>query len=245
MSVFNGQIQTPLAVPDPGTDWMLPPPGSLNYGGITSFSALAGTNGTDTLLVHGDRDRQMNGNESTRITQNRSHTVGGNQQKKVAGNKLENVVGNFAQTTIGNLSRSIIGATNDLYTGAKVVEHKAQQLIQEPVVYLHNIEDRFEKGKNHGDEFLNYSLVSTTAMNYITRNYDFKGLQVAAIGASAEKAILDVGDTTLKIRNSLATHRNEGINSRIGAAQPVVHVTMIHEVAITQKIIILGVNQYV
>ena len=90
MSVFAGDVQTPLAVKDPGTDYKLPSPGSLSYGGITSETALSSTNGVDTLLVAGNRDRQMNGNESTGIAQNRTHTVQGNQQKQVSGNKTEN-----------------------------------------------------------------------------------------------------------------------------------------------------------
>jgi hypothetical protein len=244
MSVFQGDVQTPLAVKDPGTDYKLPPPRSLNYGGITSETALSSTNGVDTLLVTGNRDRQMNGNESTRIAQNRMHTVQGNQQKQVAGNKTENVVGNFAQTTIGNLHRSIIGATNDLYTAAHAISHKANQMIQEPVTYMHDVKEQFLKNIEHHDEFQKYQLFAANVINVIGLNNDFKLVQTALIGAAAEKAGASWSEHLAKLHDAAVDQRFEALDSKIGAIQPVVHVTMLHEVAITQKILIVGVNQY-
>lgn len=245
MSVFAGDIQTPLAVNDPGTDFKLPPPGSLSYGGITAQSALAGTNGVDTLLVAGDRDRQMNGNESTRITQNRTHTIQGNQQKKVVGNKTENVIGNFAQTTFQNLHRSVIGATNDLYTAAHTIAHKADQLLQEPVNYFHDVASHYEKNGLHHDEYKYAALYSNAFLNVIGINTDLKGVQVAGIGAAAEKAVVSHSEHLAKIHDAAVDQRFEALDSKIGAIQPVVHVTMLHEVAVTQKIIVIGVNQYI
>ncbi len=243
MGVFDGQIQTPLAVSDPRTDWKLPPPGALSYAAITADSALAGTNGHDTLLLAGDRDRQMNGNERTRITDNRSHTVGGNQQKQVAGNKDENVVGNFAQTTIGNLHRSIIGATNDLYTAAHTIAHKADQLLDEPVNYMHNIYSVFTQGEKHADHFEDYSLQAGHVLNVIGINNDFKAVQTAVTGAAFEKAGFSIADHAVKLHDAAVDQRFEALDSKVGALQPVVHVAMFHEVAFTQKIIVVGANQ--
>ncbi len=245
MSVFSGDIQTPLAVPDPGTDYKLPPPGSLSYGSITAQSALAGTNGVDTLLVAGNRDRQMNGNESTRITENRTHTVQGNQQKKVIGNKVENVIGNFTQTTFQNLSGTVIGATNHLYTGVHTVAHKADQMVQEPVHYMHDVVWQYVKNHNHHDEYTTYQLFAGTSTNVIGWNHDFKGGQTAIIGGAAEKAAFSHTEHLARIHDAALDTRFEAIDSKIGAVQPVVHVTMLHEVAITQKIIVVGVNQYI
>lgn len=244
MGVFNADVQTPRVTSDPGTDHILPPAGSLSYGAITSNSALAGTNGVDTLLVSGDRDRQMNGNESTRITQNRTHTIGGNQQKKIVGNKVENVISNFTQTTIGNLHRSIIGATNDLYTAAHTVAHKANQMLQEPVSYFHDVAEHFVKTREHHDEFQEYQLYAASAINVIGMNNDFKLLQTALIAGAAEKAALSWDEHLAKIHDAALDQRFDTLDGKIGAIQPVVHVTMLHEVAITQKILVVGINQY-
>ncbi len=245
MSVFSGDIQTPLAVPDPGTDYKLPPPGSLSYGSITAQSALAGTNGVDTLLVAGNRDRQMNGNESTRITENRTHTVQGNQQKKVVGNKVENVIGNFTQTTFQNLSGTVIGATNHLYTGAHTIAHKADQMLQEPVAYYHDVQEHFVKTREHHDEYQFLQVYVGQATNVIGSNQDFKLIQTALIGAGAEKSGMSYTEHLAKIHDAAVDQRFEALDSKIGAIQPVVHVAMFHEVAITQKIIVVGVNQYI
>lgn len=244
MAVFNADVQTPRVTSDPGTDHTLPPAGSLSYGGITSQSALAGTNGVDTLLVSGDRDRQMNGNESTRITQNRTHTIGGNQQKKIVGNKIENVISNFTQTTLGNLHRSIIGATNDLYTAAHTVAHKANQMLQEPVSYFHDVAEHFVKTTEHHDEYQFLQLYAGSAINVIGVNMDFKGGQLAAIIGSAEKTAFSWAEHLAKLNDAAVDHRFEVLDGKIGAIQPVVHVTMLHEVAITQKILVVGINQY-
>ena len=245
MSVFLGDIQTPLAVKDPGTDYKLPPPGALSYGGITSETALSGTNGVDALLVAGNRDRQMNGNESTRITENRTHTVQGNQQKQVSGNKTENVVGNFVQTTIGNLHRSIIGATNDLYTAAHSISHKANQMIQEPVTYMHDVMSQFVKNTEHHDEYQKLQLYAAWAVNVIGVNNDFKLLQTALIGVGAEASGISHAEHVAKLHEAALDQRLEALDGKIGAIQPVVHITMLHEVAITQKILVIGVNQYI
>jgi hypothetical protein len=244
MPVFNANPLTPRTVPDPGTDHMLPDGGSLSYGGITGQSALASTNGVDALLVNGNRDRQMNGNESTRITQNRSHTVGGNQQKKVAGNKTENVVGNFMQTTIGNLHRSVIGATNDLYTAEHTVEHKANQVLQEAAGYYHTIKAFAEKHESHIDDYMEYQLHALLVQNFIVHNLDVKGIQNAAIGLLAE--VHGIDNKAKEIDNDIKELQNKvhALDNRVGAIQPVVHITMLHEVAITQKILIVGVNQF-
>ena len=245
MGVFDGQIQIPLAVLDPRTDYMLPPPGALSYSAITADTALAGTNGHDTLLVAGDRDRQMNGNERTRITQNRSHDVDGNQHKQIVGNKDENIIGNFVHQTTGNLHRSVIGATNDLYTLAHTIAHKANQMVDEPVTYLHNIHNVFTKGEDHGDQFQNYSLQAGHVLNVIGINNDFKGLQTAVIAAAAEKAAVSWADHVANVHDAAVDQRFEVLDSKIGAIQPVVHVAMFHEVAFTQKIIVVGGNQVI
>lgn len=244
MAIFSGDVQTPLAVPDPLSDYKMPVPGQLNYSAITGVGALAGTTGHDTLLLTGDRDRQMNGNESTRITIDRSHTVTGNQKKQIAGNKDENIVGNFIHQTIGNLHRTIVGATNDLYTAAHTIAHKANQMIQEPVTYMHDVQTMFMKNTEHHDEYQFLQVYAGNAINVIGMNNDFKLVQTALVGAAAEKTGVSYSEHLAKIHDAAVDQRFEAVDSKIGAIQPVVHVAMFHEVAITQKIIVIGVNQF-
>jgi hypothetical protein len=245
MSVFDCQVITPLNVPNPGTDQLLPPAGALSYGSITSFSSLAATNGTDTVLIHGDHDCQTNGNESTRITENRSHTIGGNQDKKISGNKTESVIQNFLQTTMGNLHRTIIGATNDLFTAAHTIEHKANQFLKEPTAYFHEVTENFVKTREKHDEYQIYQLYCGQLTNFIGVNIDFKGVQTAAIGLLGEAHGLCHAEKVAETEMKDVQNKIHALDNRIGAIQPVVHVAMFHEVSITQKILIVGVNQYI
>jgi hypothetical protein len=245
MPAFNAEVQTPLAVPDPGTDHKLPPSGSLSYGVITSTSAVACTNGAHATLIHGNDDCQTNGNESTRITQNRSHTIGGNQDKKITGNKTENVIQNFIQTTLGNLHRTVIGATNDIYAAAHSIEHKANQLLKEPVAYFHDVAEHFVKNTEHHDEYQMYQLYALWATNMIGVNVDLKGSQTALIGFVGEAHGYchkeRVADADIKgIHNDISA-----LKDQVGAIQPSVYIAMFHEVSITQKIIIIGGNQVI
>ncbi len=244
MSVFAGDVQTPLAVPDPKSDYKLPVPSQLNYGGITGTGALAGTTGHDTLLLTGDRDRQMNGNESTRISMDRSHTVSGNQKKQISGNKNEDVTGNFLQQTIGNQHRTVIGATNELFTATHTIAHKDPQKMEQPESHYHDLKEKLEKANLKIDDFILYQLHSGTVQNFIGHNLDIKGIQNAVIGLLAEKHVICAAEKDVDVKlKQLHTQVGE-LKSEVGAIEPVVYITKVHEVALTQKILVIGVNQF-
>ncbi len=245
MAVFSGDVQTPLAVPDPKTDYKMPVPGQLSYGGITGVGALAGTTGHDTLLLTGDRDRQMNGNESTRITSNRTHTVSGNQKKQIAGNKNEDVTGNFLQQTIGNQHRTVIGATNELFTATHTIAHKDPQKMEQPETHYHQLKEKWEKANFKLDDFWLYQLHSLTVQNFIGHNFDVKIIQNALIGVLAEAHGHCAAEKAVEVKLGALRADIKAIRNEIGAIEPVVYITKVHEVAFTQKILIIGVNQYI
>lgn len=242
--VFGADVQTPLAVPDPMTDYKMPVPGQLSYSAITGVGALAGTTGHDTLLLTGDRDRQMNGNESTRITLNRSHTVTGNQHKQISGNKDENIVGNFIHQTIGNLHRSIVGATNDLYTGVHAIQHAANQLLQEPVQYIHYVEEHLNKGIDYYQTYGFYESAIGQYLNLVGVNTDLKGVQLGYALKESNGVAFKDRERGIEITTTITETNIHSIDSHIGAVQPGVYAAMMHEVAFTQKIITVGINQW-
>ncbi|MGI4756639.1 MAG: hypothetical protein ACRYGF_07305, partial [Janthinobacterium lividum] len=89
-----------------------------------------------------------------------------------------------------------------------------------------------------------YQLMAGNVINIIGVNCDFKGAQTALIGAAAEKSGATWSEHLAKIHDAAVDQRFEALNSKIGAIQPVVHVAMFHEVAITQKILVIGINQF-
>src|SRR5271169_1349502 len=108
-AVFDGKTKVGRAVADPGTDDMLPNPGSMALGAIATPVSLSGTVGAHCMLVHGDRWQQITGNftESvgsdvlSTVTGSQTHTVSGNQTATVSGNHTETIMGNTLQTMIG------------------------------------------------------------------------------------------------------------------------------------------------
>lgn len=244
-SVFCADIQTPLAVPDPCTDYMLPPAGSLSYGSITAESALGGTNGVDTLLVAGNRDRQMNGNESTRITQDRSHTVGGNQQKKITGDKQENVTGNFHQTTLSNLHRTVVGATNDVYTAPHTIKHTGDQQVQQPDNFFHAVNTTANKGAEYAQNYGVYRSLIGRYENVVGINIDLKGLQIGFTGGVAETSGNKILEQIFKSDDSEIQIMAMAVETTVMAVNVSMGGGMMHEVAITQKILVVGANQVI
>jgi type VI secretion system secreted protein VgrG len=99
-SVFDATTKVPRRVKDPITDDTLPSPGSLNWKQITSATALAGTTGIDTMLVHGDRWQEMKGSLTENYTVDKRITVKGKHTETITGNRSITV-------TSGNISRSV------------------------------------------------------------------------------------------------------------------------------------------
>ena len=245
MGVFDGVPKVVRAVPDPMTDKILPSPNSLSYGGITSPTALGGTCGMDTMLVHGDRDRQIDGSERSRITIDRYHKVGVNQMNLVGENRTDMTTGNHNKTVIGGSNRTHVGPTNDTYVENHAIDHKSDQQLQEPVSYLHFIKEKTGKYYQKSDETHSSLFLADFFSSYVTALYtDVRTGYIMATGVSGAATGVNlhlegVDNATRGLENKL-----EGIKSSIEAIQPEVSITMLHEVALTQKIIIVGVNQF-
>jgi hypothetical protein len=57
VSVFKTDVRTPTGSSGISRDSTTPKLGALNLGAMTSSSAVSGTNGVDSKLIHGDRWR--------------------------------------------------------------------------------------------------------------------------------------------------------------------------------------------
>jgi hypothetical protein len=247
MSVFDKNVKVPRAVHDPKTDKNLPPSGALSWGGIKTSVGLAATTGVDATLIHGDRDRQINGNESSRITMDRHHKVGANQTNLVGADRTDNTAGSHRKTVIGSSQRMHIGPTADTYVDTHCCEHKADQQVQEPVSYMHVINEKFSKYLGKVDEHQQYTFIADVFSSFVTVLYtDYRSTYamltpVASASATGVNLHAEGFDNATRGFES----KIDGIKASIEAIQPEVSITMLHEVAITQKIIIVGVNQWI
>ena len=99
-NVFDSVIKTPLRLKDPITDDTLPSIGSLSWASMTSDSALSGTTGADSMLVHGNRWQQVYGD----LTENYS----GSKEIDVKGKHHETIKGDRSITvTAGNMEHTV------------------------------------------------------------------------------------------------------------------------------------------
>ncbi len=190
-AVFNSTPGTPRLVPDPGTDHLLPPAGALNYGSISSLTALLTTNGVATSLVHGDHFEMMNGNEFRTITLDRDHTILGNQYSTVKEDRHDVVESNYNQQVVGATQRFHNGATNEQFCGEHGNEHESDRHLNEPEKVWHFINERVESG------------------NKLTKSYGAK-VEVASskvdivLGVNADYKSINLGFATVGVEGHTA-----------------------------------------
>jgi|GEM_PF-4040781 hypothetical protein len=149
MSAFNGNVATPLAVSDPGTDHKLPAAGSLSYGAITSQTALAGTNGVDTALVKGNEWQHFTGNYTEFIDQNYQLTVKGNRQEMLQSNQKLTVVGKTNETFVGVHNRTNIAPFNQNHVHTATYKHSQPSHVQQPTTYQRHENNVLEYFQEH------------------------------------------------------------------------------------------------
>ena len=136
MSVFDGSIVTPRAVPDPFTDHLLPPPGALDYGSITSLTALAGTTGVDACLIQGDKWQQLVGNHTENVAMDHKLQITGNRAEQVTGNHQHTIVGTTNTTFVGVHNQTNIAPRNDTYNHTRTENHAESEHINQPTSQL-------------------------------------------------------------------------------------------------------------
>jgi hypothetical protein len=176
-SVFDGNTKTGLRVADPKMDKTLLGSGSLAFGGMASATGLAGCNGIDAKLVHGDRWQQIDANFTEQVNADEKITILGNVTRMVVGNRTLTTVGNVTSTIVSNNNETVVGSTIRTHVGAAahtyvsnhVATHASPQNRFEPGVYLHFVVDKLWAGnslKNIGmlkfEFFVNKTSIAVT-----------------------------------------------------------------------------------
>lgn len=116
-AVFDGKTKIGRAVAETGTDDILPPPGSLMFGAITTPAALAGTIGTEAKLVHGAVWREVMDLETENLHADVLTMILGNETHTVAKNQTLSVTQTVNETITQNYNFTVIGAQNNVRVG--------------------------------------------------------------------------------------------------------------------------------
>lgn len=116
-AVFDGQTKVGRAVADPGSDNVLPNPGSLMFAAISTPVAVTGTVGALATLVHGDRWEQLDGSLMEITNTNVTTMIMGNETQQVTGNRTLTTTGNVTETIVGMLNETLIAGENSMCVG--------------------------------------------------------------------------------------------------------------------------------
>lgn len=263
MPVFDGATKVNRAVLDPGDDKTLPPPGALSYGAVTSPSALAGTTGSDALLVHGNTWRQISGNEmvniggndtinitgneTVNVFQNSRRTIHQNEFHTVMLNRTMKVIENYNKTIVGICNETIINVhnfvnlnvRNNTYVNQKIEIHNAPKQSQEPTGWWQYIKDNTKLYYYKTDIVMGPRIVVTLADISIglvkAEAYAFKG---SAFGFQVQLICL-----RMDVR--LSDNRIEALCLKLTALNGHMGPLDMQAVALKVMGLALGVNQYI
>ena len=142
--------------------------GSLAGGAaIATPTALAGTNGVDCKLIHGDRWQEINGNETDDITGNLMTTIDGDENRLLLGNLETTVMEKTKDDRFGlYLGQYFEGSTFN-YFHTRTENHTAEEQEHQPTGHNEvTKEENKEKEKSyhfdlHKEDFAGFSLGGT------------------------------------------------------------------------------------
>ena len=149
MAVFSANVETATGTNAAANDSKPPAFASLSSGAMTSESALAGTNGVDVFLIHGDRWQQIVGNEQVNILKNLTTNITLNETRTVFGNLVNKVVGTTTDTRIGVHNQTNIASRNDTFVHTRTEDHHQPEQIHQPTVQTNMQEEVKEYFKEH------------------------------------------------------------------------------------------------
>src|SRR5947209_5849363 len=108
-AVFDKTTKVGRRVPDPMTDKILCPVGTLSFPVINTTIALGIAIGVDVKIIHGDYFEQINGSVTINITGNLNTTIFQNEIRLVFQNQMITVLQNLILTVVASFIHTTIG----------------------------------------------------------------------------------------------------------------------------------------
>lgn len=145
--------------------------GSLSPKSMTSPTAVAGTNGIDAILVHGDEWREIKGNETVNILKNLTTTITKNEKRTVILNLVNRVVGTTNDTRIGVHHQWNVAPRFDNFAHTLTEDHHEKMVVHQPTTTW--------------DLINTYFVRKTIAFSATGAEFNVKGTKTEAIGMEA------------------------------------------------------------
>lgn len=111
-------------------------------------------------------------------------------------------------------------------------------------MFMHNVQTRLSQSESKWDTYGDYLVTARTQTAFTGFFTDMRIGSLAGTAAAASATGVNLHAEGFDNGTKAVDNKIAALDSKIGAIQPAVYVTMLHEVAVTQKILIIGVNQY-
>ena len=115
-ATFSAKVQTANSKFDPSGDNKTPQLGSLALKSMPTTTALAGTTGTDSKLIHGDRWQQIDGNQTEKIDKDLKTDIMENQTYEIHENLKFKVDGKTTDTRVEDVKEYYLAESLFEYT---------------------------------------------------------------------------------------------------------------------------------
>lgn len=216
-ATFAGSPKTVNGSFDPSSDHVTPKLGLLNLKGMPDTSALSGTNGTETKVIHGNVDFLVEKNMKLHVEQSFTELIDQHHNNTVTGNKTQSVVGVTNQTFTGHHEQTNIATRTDHFIHQRTELHSQPELVHQPTATCEHVNEKNEdsyKLVETRKEFIEIADVAfdiNAIMDLATKNREMTLCYVSAEGQAFKHEIHG-------IRNELGAMATEIKAGKVKAA---------------------------
>jgi hypothetical protein len=169
--VFTAVVQVATGANAQTQDAAPPNFGSLAPKSMSSLTALAGTNGVDAILVHGDQWREIKGNETVNILKDLKTTITKSEKRTVLLNLTNRVVGTTNDTRVGVHHQWNVAPRFDNFAHTLTENHHEKMVVHQPTTTW--------------DVINKYFVRKSIAFTLTGLEFNVKGTKTEAIGMEA------------------------------------------------------------
>lgn len=216
-ATFGGSAKTVNGGFDPGNDHVTPTMGLLNLSSMPSTTALAGVDGTETMVIHANVDYLVEGNMKLHVVQSLTELIDQNHTNVVTGNKTQTIVGVTNQTFTAHHEQTNIATRTDHFIHQRTELHSQPELVHQPTTTSEHVheknEDSFKllESRNHFIEIADVAIDINLLMDLATKNREMTLCYVSAEGQAFKHEIHG-------IRNELGAMATEIKAGKVKAA---------------------------
>jgi hypothetical protein len=229
MAVFSANILTATRANSILTDNAAPGFGALSPGAMTSTSAVSGTTGVDSKLIHGDRWQEIQGNQTENIKNDLTTHIKESETWTVEENLDLTIKGKTTDNRVEDVKEYFHAESRFEYFGEHTDQHHEQdhQINPTHTFDILNIEGEF-KNIDLAIKALSIEAKGGVIDATVSKaeawgaGAEAWGIQVGAGGFHNEAVAMDVSEKALDQRLDGIDDKIAALNLQVGAARTII-----------------------